>query len=356
MKRHHPVVALAIAVLVPLAGCSDNGGSAAFDPEQTQEDLAALHAVFASPAFQSLSVMGQYFSFPAGPAASASAELVATMRNLPQAPRSHRLVALTRLMARGLAAPEAAMAEVIPAEYRGLTLVWEVDGYVVDSERPGPTNGIRFILYAVNPITGEPSTPLTELGYVDLLDESTTNTAALRLKVVASSVTYVDYVVSATGTPTAPIFNAAGYITDGETQVDFDLTHSASFTIAGYTLGVDYLIDVDSRDFHVDAEVTFQGNDDSESVSLDISLAHGSTTVTIAGTVTDGEGSVEVRANGDLFATITVNGDSLTFTGAGGDALTPAEQQALEALADFVGELFDSAEGILEPVGFLYGV
>ena len=60
----------------------------------------------------------------------------------------------------------------IPNELKGNVYVLQDSpfGYVVDSGRTGPDNGVRFILYDVNLTTGLPSSPLTETGHVDITE------------------------------------------------------------------------------------------------------------------------------------------------------------------------------------------
>ena len=59
---------------------------------------------------------------------------------------------------------------------------------------------MRFILYAVNPLTGTVSFPLTPVGLVDLLDESSGTSAQLHIIVAGNSgtPTYVNYTTTLT--------------------------------------------------------------------------------------------------------------------------------------------------------------
>ena len=57
----------------------------------------------------------------------------------------------------------------IPPEYLGVTFVWTSRPTATSPGRPGaPDNGVRFVLYAVNPITGRPVEPLVRDGYADI--------------------------------------------------------------------------------------------------------------------------------------------------------------------------------------------
>ena len=71
----------------------------------------------------------------------------------------------------------------------------------------------------------------------------------------------------------------------------------------------------------------------------------------IQGSATDATGSFTVRVNGDLFATITTDGDGTsTITGAEGNALTEEEMQALRAVFDMFANGFDFFEDLTDPI------
>ena len=48
-----------------------------------------------------------------------------------------------------------------------------------------PANGVRFVLYAVDPVMLRPVEPVVEVGYADIIDQSTASTTDIRVKVVA---------------------------------------------------------------------------------------------------------------------------------------------------------------------------
>ena len=61
---------------------------------------------------------------------------------------------------------------IIPDAVTGTTFEWNADsaGYVATAREGAPANGIRFIVYAIDPLTGDPVLPLVETGYVDIMD------------------------------------------------------------------------------------------------------------------------------------------------------------------------------------------
>jgi hypothetical protein len=351
-KRYKQIAVLALAFAV--AACSDtlSVGEAAFDADLTSQDLAAVDSLFETEAFKSLKALGGQFNI-AGPPAMASAELLRAAAHPSEPGNTARIEAAARQIQMAMAANAAV--ELIPQQYRGLVLKFVPgEGYVVDEALTGPSNGIRFLLYAVNPVTGEIAEPLNEIGYADLLDESTDQTAAVRLVVVSGEVTFINYLVSANGPPTAPSFSIAGFVTDGEVTVDFDLTVAMQANIGGTSIDIDYAIDVADRDFHVVLDLSIGASEGSSSTSLDISISHGRNTVRVAGELTDEMGTVQVFGNGELFATITFTETSLTVVNPNGDPLSDREEQVLREIMDFVDEVFDVWEDLFNPVEFLF--
>ena len=119
---------------------------------------------------------------------------------------------------------------LIPDVIMGVTFVWSVpDSAYVPSELSGaPDNGARFLVYAVNPLTGYPTVPLTAVGYLDLVDESTEDVARLEVRVVRDEddQTLADYYVQGTVDSTAASSSVAleseGFYAD-EDRLDFDV-------------------------------------------------------------------------------------------------------------------------------------
>src|SRR5574341_1180466 len=225
-----------------------------------------INAMDDSPAMQSMGVLGEKMAV--GAPGLATRELA---ESFPPAPNSfpawatRRLGALqTQAMAFAVAAPEA----VIPAAALGKTFTYNPDteAYELSDRTGAPSNGVRFILYAVNPVTHTVTTPLTEVGYADLLDESAGATVQLHLKayITASGNTpLIDYTVSATlqGSPTAPTgatVTADGYLSDGTNTVEFDLSQTYSTTSG---IQVEYTLAVPEKDVEVTFAATFRSEE-----------------------------------------------------------------------------------------------
>src|ERR1051325_4931284 len=198
------------------AACSNSTGPQAHlaNPQQLSSDLQAVSGVLQSSVLASFGVVGSAAGSPATVATPAGALLQAAPITTPQTAGQAYLAAPRRLQAFRLAAGtlgSGISASVIPPQFLGQTFVWDdaTHQYVVGADA-GPTNGVRIILYALDPLTGTVAEPANAVGFVDLLDESTTTPAVNKLHVIVQGgtpaspgVTYADYTVSGsvTGNP-----------------------------------------------------------------------------------------------------------------------------------------------------------
>ena len=349
--RFRHLQALALAAVLALSACSDSSGpnfDGNFDAAATSSNIQTIEAAYSTPAFQAFAALGDKFVIGGGvPAASASL--------IKAAAQSVTMTDQARIAADQIANAMAAPAAIlIPDEYRGQTYTYNGQYYDVDPSRTdAPATGVRFIIYAVNPITEEIAEPLNEVGYVDLTDLSNETQASVRLEVVSDGVTYLNYTVTATGVITAPTFTIAGFITDGENQVDFSLVAGIVSTFASATLTIDYEISVGEFSVTADLSLETDGQDGS-TMMVAVTFTNEGHTVSIIGSVANELGTLQVTANGQLFATITFTATTITVVGADGEALDQDEINALQHLVEMVEEVFDAWEGLFQPVEFLF--
>ena len=226
---------------------------------------------------------------------------------------------------------------------------------------------MRFILYEVDPVTHIPGT--TEIGYVDLVDESTDLAHVARVVVVTGGVVRINYTVSAVvGTQTLG-FTVSGFIGDGTDQIDVYLSMTFVEALAVSTATVEHLFSVPSRGFEVSARVVFEFNHETLQGSADVDAtfmqSHHAVTVTGVITFSEGDlpteaGSFEIHVDGQLFATVTVdvtaNGETITVQNATGGQLTAAEAEAVHSIFDGLESMFDDKfEDFIRPVAWLFG-
>ena len=229
----------------------------------------------------------------------------------------------------------------------------------------GPANGVRFLLYAVNPLTGFPNEPLAPIGYADFLDESSGATNALRVQVVGDdAITYANYLVTGTS-GTVPTASATGFLTNGTRRLDFTAQLSASDT----EISLEYALELNQPEVSAGLAIVLSSSGSgSAAIETSFSITRGSETVVLDGVMTlssSGEtftatANFVVNVNGGLFATISgssASGTSVsyTITGPGGRALTQEEREAIDALFDAPSRLDALITLLFEPLQEIFG-
>ena len=352
-----------IGLLAFAAGCGSDSTApdSPFNAAGTSSDIAAIGESLESPALEAYaSASGSISSVVGGEAAAAV--LAAPTAGLLSGGKASALRYARSLsksyMRRGPGSSSPSVeAMEIPAEYQGVTFVWDVetDQYIPSDLTGAPSSGVRFILYAVNPITAQPVEPLVPIdGYADITLSETATSTTVRIEVVSSDVTYLDYTVVASGTETSAEVTISGFATNGTERVEFSLGNRLTSSEAtGLGLSIDYEMVVPTRGgFLLDLEGTITGiASEVPTITLDLLARGDNGTVRIQGSATDATGSFTVRVNGDVFANITTDGDGTpTVTGAEGNALTADEVQALTAVFDMFANGFDFFEDLTDPI------
>jgi len=351
----------AALVALGLAACDSNVPET-FNAEATSGDVNAMTGIFAAPVFESFAAASGDVDEVTGTGASASIAQLrsgADGRQVDAARYAGRLRAV--LPAEAPAAGLSASSADIPPDALGKTYVYDpaTDTYVVSDIPGAPANGVRFLLYAVDPVTHQVAESLDQLGYVDVIDQSGSDNRSARIVVVSGSTTYLDYGVEASGTATGGRVLVDGFVTDGTTRADFRLDNRIVMTsLSSGQATLDYAIEVPSRDldFGFDLTVSLDAEAESAALVLGLELSGPNGHVNLSGdyATLGGSGSLDVDVNGEDFATIQVTTTPTTTTieilGAGGNALTEQERQALENIFEAFEEAFDVVDDLLRPV------
>jgi hypothetical protein len=351
-------VTLLATACVALTGCGESGPEAPFNPTGTSDDIAAVNATFESPTFASFSWFSPQFNAALGGSAVVSTSAGAF--NFRRATNGGEFRAAAARTARTLAAlarksPNgsfSASSAAIPSELAGKTFEY-IGGEYVPTDRTGaPSNGVRFILYAVDPVTFTPVEPLVETGYVQLTDLSGSTTQAARVVVVSGTTTYLDYTVSITATTTSGQVTVSGFVTDGSVRANL-LLRSTVTSAGGLTLL--YRVTVPDRDVSINLTMTATGLDQqTATIEMNLSMSGPNGTVRLTGSFTETGGTLTVTVNGDPYATITSTGaGEPTITGADGAPLTADDVEAVQGVFDMTGEAFTSFDEMIMPVGVL---
>ena len=340
------------------------------NPQATAAQMAALDTMFDVSVLNSLSALSPEIS-PVAPARLATLRALAAISN-PLArsslmrPYTQGLESARMLRQLLPALTDANAAALFPPAVVGKTFEWNAttDVYEPTARTGAPAAGVRFILYAVDPLTSMPVEPVVEVGWINLDDESTASVAKLHVSVVGSggAPVYVDYRVSVEGATGSARITSTGYITNGASSPDslrFNGVISATGNASSVTITQDVTLDVNSRDFHVRLWEKIILTQTTLSLRLFFRFQHGAEVVTLegslefdqlAGTAT---GTITAKVNGGKMATCTVAADAnsynLTCEGADADGLNADEQAALQSIGDAVGKVQEVFNGLFGP-------
>ena len=348
-----PVLLLAAAAFA-LAGCSGSSEpTVPFNPTGASEDMAAAGSAFNSEVYASFSSLSVLFDGAMGatPLVSGSAAALDIRRTsaTPEGAMARTADLLRRMIPQSPSSSIGTVSQFIAPEIAGKTFVYSGGSYVLSDLTGAPANGVRFLLYTVDPITALPYVPLVETGYVDLIDLSTVTTRAARVLVVSQGTTYLDYRATATSSLTSGRVSVNGFITNGSVNATFNLV--ATLTATGLTLTQS--IDVPIRDLSLDLSLTATGTTpETSSIAMTLDMRGQNGWVRLTGSFTSTGGTLTVLVNGATFATITVTDSSEpVIAGANGQPLTLEEQQALEDIFEFTGGSFTAFDQLVAPVG-----
>jgi hypothetical protein len=354
-------VVILAAAAVALSGCgSESAPTVPFNPSGANADIEAVNTAFASPVFSDFSAASVMFDAALGGAPLVSASAAAldvrgagTAKGI-QAAVARSAERITRIVPRPASAGLSASSAAIPPEFLGKTFVYSGGGYVVSAQTGAPANGVRFRLYAIDPVTLLPAEPLNQTGYVDLIDLSSGTTSAARVIVVSGTTTYLDYRVTATSTASEGRVTVLGFITDGVTDATFNLRATVTFD-AGLTLS--YSIDVPQRDLSIDLTMNASGTTpDASTIGVTLDMRGQNGWVRLTGQFTVDGGVLSVAINGTPFATITsVAGAAPVITGADGQPLAQDELDTLQRVFEFASESFIAFDQLVAPVGTFIG-
>ncbi|MCC6246119.1 MAG: hypothetical protein IT353_25015 [Gemmatimonadaceae bacterium] len=322
-------------------------------------DYQALDSVFRSDGWAAFTALSGRTPL----SARASVASVATLRDAAGDPSGRQFaVNLLRAMA---ASPTAqptttdasgsasAHAPILSDTIRGRTMTFDATSgqYRVNGSRTGaPSNGVRFVLYAVDaanvPIASQ------EIGYADLIDEGAVGSSdvVLRLVAVERGTTILSYRTRASQTNTQGRIAVDGYVADGTNRLTFDI-EAIGVTLASDTeIEVRFDLSVASRDFRVTGSVRGIEGGAENTGTVELTARHRDQTMTVEmsgdGATTQGE----ILFNGRTFVTVSGNAANPTLRGASGNAITGQELLVVLSIIDTVDDVFDLVEELVEPV------
>jgi hypothetical protein len=343
---HFTRIAVIALLLSFMAACDDaTGPEFQLDPESTATIMDQVVTDFfeGNEAATSLEYLGEsvFQALGGGPLASAGFHA---------APSTELAGGIPNHL---LSNPVYRAAAEIPDIYEGVTFVWDEveEGYIASERTGAPLNGVRFILYAVNPVTGLPTTPLNEIGYLDISDASTWPDIDITVEAVIGDATMIYVAVTGNFGETSAWLDFDGYLSDGTDQLTLDMYAIEALDSYSIEFGLGYgnfeaSWSMSYTEMAVTLEVMF--TDGTDTLVFSMTLEWQQVDQIWAYVITQGS----VTLSGTEIALIEgwIGEDTIqvTITNAVGDPLTPAELAALEDAFAAIDELSDFMEGMLE--------
>lgn len=364
LRRIH---ALALGAALFLASaCEDQGPGSLSDPSAMSAELAAVDSAFGSAAFQSYADVAPLIVPTAAGRLRRAAVIVEgstpTLRREPAYLRGATRADAWRRLVPHVA--ELSAGPIIPDPVLGTTFEWDVDSdaYLATSRTGAPANGVRFILYAVNAITHMPVEPVVEVGFVDLMDESTAGSLRLHIQVkgLGGTPTYLDYTAAIVAGSTSFTATVNGSLSNGLAGAELKtLTFNVSFQVTQNAVTESASYDLNNPSVSVDVYLRLTASQTAITVSVDFRFARPGELVRLLGTVTLSavnnelviSGTVVVTVNGGVFARATATGGAEPqWVRHDGTPLTAEELAALQRLFNAVQRFFDFTTDLLDPI------
>lgn len=357
--------AATLAMLVASA-CTGNDVAApsaeqSFDAPLARTQMQALDSLLGATAWQSFAAMSPSFALtPAAAAAVADARALALSRAPLSAPEARSLATAAAERVWAVAAANDAGVAALPPEAKGTTYIWDAAQrrYVAAAGRAGaPADGVRFVLYAVNPFTKEPVVT-AEIGYADLTDVGLARPSGvgLRLQVVSGATTFLDYTVVADGSETAGSLSVNGFLTDGTTRLNFDIAARGASGPDGRRGAVDFAFDVVERGFGATGSVRTTDGTSGQTQQVDLTVRVRDASIRFAVTGDAQTVNASVFVNDQPFATVTGDPRQPVVRGAGGRELRPDEAQALGQMLGLADTAFRVLGELLRPVEAIFAL
>lgn len=344
------------ATLFLLSACSGEEGPtypASFDPAGLRADLTVASALYSAPATESFGAAGFMIDFALGGFGGGgfmfeSPALLLSGPIKTNAPTAARLRAQANV----------SMANALPAEAIGRTFEFDLtlNEYVVGTRRGAPTNGVRFVLYSMDPEFDLPLEPLVETGYVDLSRTGTGNNTVALVEVFGtgpSPMKYLEYSAKFSGTA----LEMAGFAQNASDRLAFSL--KTSFSLTTETVIVIWRTSMPSRNLVTRLRQTFVDGDNPR-YGIDAAVISPSGYIDLDGTIREFSGGVlVVKVNGQTFARMELASgeDELpSITNASGGPLTAQEEETLGQIFLWFAGVFLTYIKLLAPLGALLDI
>lgn len=343
------------------------------DPAAVSANLNSVDSAFDSDVFRSFTAATLSLDAAAQPAIRPATTLLETLR--PKLERTGAQMFLPNLrQARKLQAlipnltVSAAQGRLIPDSMYGRVFEWNAttDQYTYQGNTVANLTGVRFILYALG-LDGQVFEPVTAIGTLDIIDQSTPSLLQLQVLVenTAGTTTYLDYLGTLNSSPTSLNATVTGSISNGlAAGNNKTLTFDQTFTVnaGGVRVSATFALNSPAITLTLVESVTF--SDPNIIINADFRLIRGGETIRTVGRITlnTQDQSVEVTATVyvDGHPVATISGDptnpATQWVDAGGEPLTLQDLAALDDLFDAWTNFQLAVEGLFAPIGTFSGL
>jgi hypothetical protein len=362
------VLGLAVA-----AACGDDPPSPVDfnDPAAVSADLSSLDSAFNTDAFQSFNVAILNLDAAAAPAFQPAATVLETLR--PKLERTGGQIFLPGLLqSRKLQASlpslsvAAAQGRIIHDSMYGRVFEWDeaTNLYTYKGTTVTGLNGVRFVLYALG-LDGEIFEPVTAIGTLDIIDQSTPSKLELHVLVknTGGSITYVDYTATLVANASSATATVTGSIRNGlsganNKTLTFNETFAVNLNDASASVHATFELNNPAITLTLNESVRF--SDPNIIVDADFTI-ESTETIRVVGRVTvstvSGEATVSIGVfvDGHPVASLNGNPDDIPapeWVDAGGEPLTVADLDALDDLFDALENMHEAVTGLFAPIGF----
>jgi hypothetical protein len=339
------------------------------DPAAVTANLSSVDSAFDSDVFRSFSAASIMLDVATAPAFRPAANLVETLRpklvrtgarmflpSLQQAQKLQRLVPNLSI--------SAAQGRIIPDTMYGRVFEWDTaaNQYTWQSGTVANLTGVRFVLYATG-LDGQVVEPVSAIGTLDIIDQSTASKLQLQILVKGGATTYVDYTASVTSGLTSANATVSGTITNGLSGGD-NKTLSFDQTLAvnpgGVNVHATFALNNPAITLMLNESVSF--DDPNININADFRLIQNGETVRAVGHITINNltqaVTVGVTVYLDGHPVATFNGDPATadWVDAGGEPLSAADLMALDRLFDAFENFGNTVSNLFAPIGTFSGM
>jgi hypothetical protein len=363
------VTACAGVILAAACNSDATGPATLSNPQATIAAVAALDSVFQSNALASFGALsGSIGSTAATAALSRAGTIVQATLPRPTTPGVAAEAAAVRRLS-GLRAlnlsPTSPQGPVINDTLYGSIYTYDTTfhAYVRSALPGGPTNGVRFILYAINPLTGALASPLTPIGQTDLLDESVGASAQLHVIVTGNggTPTYLDYTAALTFSQTSLVTTLSGSLTNalaGGANKTLSFSVHANFTITTISVTGTYTLNNPA------VTITLNASDrqvvTTDSVTLSFGFTRQGEAISFSGQLVTTGGVVDtvdaaIHVNGQPYASVRGNNVAVTFFDSNGVEIIDTTQKhdilvALQGIQFAVVLVISFSSALLAPL------